>query len=68
MEEIVKLKLEQHPYIQKKLLETGDLPIVEDSTKDDCWIGGPNHDGRNELGNIWMRLRDELNSEVIADS
>lgn len=68
MEEIEKLKLEQHPYIQKKLLETGDLPIVEDSTKDDFWGWGPNHDGRNELGKIWMRLRDELNDGLLANT
>ena len=34
--------------------------IVEDSPKDDCWGWGPNKDGRNELGKIWMRLREEI--------
>jgi ribA/ribD-fused uncharacterized protein len=57
MEEIVRLKLEQNPYIQKKLLQTDDLLIVEDSPKDNFWGWGPNHDGRNELGKIWMLAR-----------
>lgn len=57
MEEIVRCKLEQHPYIQQKLRQTGDVTIVEDSPKDDFWGWGANRDGRNELGKIWMRLR-----------
>lgn len=60
MEDICKQKLIQNPYVQKKLLQTGDLPIVEDSPKDAFWGRGPNKDGRNELGKIWMRLRDWL--------
>lgn len=60
MEEICKQKLIQHKYVQRKLLQTGDLPLVEDSPKDACWGWGPNRDGRNELGKVWMRLRDWL--------
>ncbi|HSX33269.1 MAG TPA: NADAR family protein [Candidatus Saccharimonadales bacterium] len=64
MYEICKLKLEQHPYVRQKLLETGDLDIIEDSPKDAFWGWGPQRDGRNELGKIWMRLRDELRAAV----
>jgi len=60
MEDICWHKLRQHPYIQKKLLETGDKEIVEDSPKDNFWGWGPNRDGRNELGKIWMRLRGKI--------
>lgn len=60
MEDIVRHKLEQNPYVMHKLIQTGDKYIVEDSPKDDCWGWGPNKDGRNELGKIWMKLRDEL--------
>jgi len=60
MYEICLTKLAQHSYVRKKLLETGDLEIVEDSTKDAFWGWGPNKDGRNELGKIWMQLRDIL--------
>jgi ribA/ribD-fused uncharacterized protein len=64
MEDICRHKLQQHPYIQKKLLQTGDLPLVEDSPYDDCWGWGPNKDGRNELGKIWMRLRSESPTQI----
>ena len=64
MEEIVRAKCEQNPYVKQKLLETLDEEIVEDSPKDAFWGWGENRDGHNELGKIWMRLRNELNSET----
>lgn len=60
MEEICSNKLKQNPYIQKKLLETGDKDIVEDSPVDSFWGWGPDRKGRNEMGKIWMRLREGL--------
>ena len=63
MEELLRLKIEQNPYVKKKLLQTGDYLIVEDSPKDDFWGWGPNRDGKNQLGKLWMKLRDELKNE-----
>ncbi len=60
MEKIVRLKLEQNPYVKRKLLETGDCIICEDSPKDAFWGIGADRKGRNELGKIWMKLRAEL--------
>lgn len=60
MEDICRHKLQQHAYIQKKLLETGAKDIVEDSPQDDFWGWGIDRDGRNELGKIWMKIRKEL--------
>lgn len=60
MLDICRHKLAQHGYIQKKLLETGDAPIVEDSPQDSFWGWGPDRTGKNALGKIWMQLRDEL--------
>ncbi len=67
MEEICRLKMQQNSYVYEKLLLSGDMEIVEDSPKDDFWGWGINRDGRNELGKIWMRLRDELNQERAGD-
>lgn len=58
MYEICKLKLHQNPYVKQKLLQTGDLYMVEDSPKDDFWGWGEHRDGRNELGKIWIHLRE----------
>jgi hypothetical protein len=60
MEDICRHKLKQNDYVRLKLLQTRDLPLVEDSPTDDFWGWGPNQNGRNELGKIWMKLRAEL--------
>lgn len=60
MEELLRKKIEQNPYVKKKLLETKNYLIVEDSPKDDFWGWGPNRDGENQLGKLWMKLRDEI--------
>ncbi|MGH7237448.1 MAG: NADAR family protein [Candidatus Saccharimonadales bacterium] len=60
MEDICHHKLKQNPYVKQKLLETLDYEIIEDSPKDDFWGCGADRKGRNELGKIWMRLRDEI--------
>lgn len=58
MQEICREKLLQNPYVQEKLLQTKDVPLVEDSSADACWGWGSDHKGRNELGKVWMRLRE----------
>lgn len=63
MEELLRAKLDQNPYVKKKLLQTDNYTIVEDSPKDDFWGWGPNRDGYNQLGKLWMKLRDELNNK-----
>ena len=63
MEELLRLKIEQNPYVKKKLLQTKDYYIVEDSPKDTFWGWGPNRDGVNQLGKLWMKLREELQNE-----
>ena len=59
MEKLLRAKIEQNPYVLKKLLETKDYMIVEDSPKDNFWGWGENRDGENNLGKLWMKLRDE---------
>ncbi len=65
MKDIVRCKLSQHKYVQKKLLETGNELIVEDSPIDPYWGWGPDRKGANNLGTIWMELREELRSGKI---
>lgn len=60
MKEIITAKASQHPYVMKKLLESGDKELIEDSWRDDFWGWGPNKDGANHLGKLWMELRSEL--------
>lgn len=57
---ILREKAQQHEYVRRKLLATGDRELVENSWRDDFWGWGPNRDGQNMLGKLWMQVRAEL--------
>lgn len=63
MRDILRAKVTQHPYVRKKLLETGDRDLIEDSWRDDFWGWGPNRDGENMLGKLWMDIRTDLRAQ-----
>ncbi len=75
MRECLLLKLSAHPDLKRRLLGTKDEVIIEDCTKrkggsgmfwgmakmeDGKWVG------RNELGKLWMAVREELVTESQA--
>lgn len=60
MKQILRAKVDQHEYVRRKLLATGDRELIEDPWRDDFWGWGPNRDGQNMLGKLWMEIRDEL--------
>lgn len=60
MRGILRAKADQHEYVRRKLLATGERELVEDSWRDDFWGWGPNRDGQNMLGKLWMEVRGEL--------
>lgn len=63
MRGILLAKARQHPYVLRKLLATGDRTLIENSWRDDFWGWGPNQDGKNWLGRLWMEVREELRAE-----
>lgn len=60
MQNILRAKLKQHEYVRRKLLATGGRLLVEDSWRDSYWGWGPDRNGLNMLGRLWMQLREEL--------
>jgi len=69
MRECLLLKLKHHPDLIRRLLGTGESVLIEDCSKrrggtgliwgmakepDGTWVG------RNELGKLWMSIREEL--------
>ncbi len=60
MEGLLRAKLEQNPFVKKKLLETKDYLICEDSPVDYFWGIGKDGSGQNHMGKLWMKLREEL--------
>lgn len=59
MRDILFAKAGQHEYVRRKLLATGDRELIENSWRDDFWGWGPNRDGENMLGKLWMEVRAE---------
>ena len=66
MSNILRAKVAQHEYVRRKLLQTGDRELVENSWRDDFWGWGPNRDGQNMLGKVWMTIRAELRAAEAA--
>jgi hypothetical protein len=59
-------KVEQHEYVRRKLLATGDRELVEDSWRDDFWGWGPTRQGQNMMGKLWMQIRHQLRAASQA--
>jgi ribA/ribD-fused uncharacterized protein len=57
MREILTAKAEQHEYVRRKLLGTGSRELIENSWRDEYWGWGPQRDGQNMLGKLWMEVR-----------
>lgn len=64
MYDIVRAKFSQHPKILKTLLETNDLELIEGNNWGDRYWGQVNGKGKNKLGKILMKLRDEFKKEI----
>lgn len=60
MKQLLFHKANQHEYVMRKLLETGNRELVEDSWRDNFWGWGPNKDGKNMLGRLWMEVRESI--------
>jgi ribA/ribD-fused uncharacterized protein len=65
MKQILLAKVEQHEYVKYKLLQTGSKILEENSWRDDFWGTGPNGDGLNMLGKLWMEIREEITSDSL---
>ena len=58
-------KFTQHKDLKEALLQTGDNELIEASPYDSYWGSGSDGNGKNRLGVLLMKLREELkNGEV----
>jgi ribA/ribD-fused uncharacterized protein len=64
MKNILENKIDQHPYVLKKLIESGEREIIEDSWRDPIWGWGEDKKGQNLLGKLWMELREQYSSHT----
>jgi ribA/ribD-fused uncharacterized protein len=68
MRNILRAKANQHEYVRRKLLATGERELVENSWRDNVWGWGPDRDGQNMLGKLWMEVRSELRRQALSSS
>lgn len=68
MLQILRLKATQHEYVSKKLKETGDRILYENSWRDSFWGWGELKTGQNMLGRCWMQVRTELFGVVVPQN
>lgn len=60
---LVRDKFTKSPVLRKKLLATGDAHLEEGNDWGDDYWGTVNGKGENKLGEILMRIRDEIRGE-----
>ncbi|MFH0805251.1 MAG: NADAR family protein [Patescibacteria group bacterium] len=60
MREVLATKAEQHTDVREQLRKTERRTIIENSPVDTFWGGGPDGNGENVVGKIWMEVRDTI--------
>ena len=60
MEKIFRAKLEQHGDIKDILLESKGRELLKVYDTDYYWGTGADGSGENQMGKLWMKLREEL--------
>ncbi|AMV24280.1 Swarming motility protein YbiA [Gemmata sp. SH-PL17] len=60
MLDALRAKFTQHDDLKAILLGTGDAKLVEHTANDSYWADGGDGGGKNRLGQLLMRLREEL--------
>ena len=60
MEEILRAKFAQHAEVREIVAQTGSRVIYENSANDDFWGIGSSGAGKNLMGVLWMKIRDEV--------
>jgi ribA/ribD-fused uncharacterized protein len=68
MLEVVRAKFTQHEDLKATLLGTGDAKLVEHTEKDSYWGDGGDGSGKNRLGQILMKVREELRAAEAPTS
>ena len=56
----LRAKYTQHADLRALLLGTGNATLVEHRARDAYWGDGPDGNGANMLGQLLMRVREEL--------
>jgi ribA/ribD-fused uncharacterized protein len=61
----VHTKFTQYGFLKELLINTGNSILVEHTENDRYWGDGGDGSGRNMLGKILMKVRDNLNNQLV---
>ena len=64
MTRAIYIKAKTYSNVANRIIETGDIELVEDSQFDYFWGCGRDHRGDNNYGKVIMNVRKKLNSET----
>jgi len=64
MKDVVRSKVASNPWIADALRQTGSAYLVEHTPRDAFWGDGEHGRGTNQLGLIWMDVREELGTSM----
>lgn len=64
----LRAKFGQNPELARRLCDTGQVELVEHTSKDSYWADGGDGTGRNRLGVLLMQVRDELRARLPGPS
>lgn len=64
MLEALRAKFTQHEELKATLLGTGESILIEHTANDSYWGDGGDGSGKNRLGHLLMKVREELRDEV----
>ena len=65
MLQALRMKFSQNPEITKELLATGDAILIEHTRNDAYWGDGGDGSGKNKLGLLLMKVREELKNSNL---
>lgn len=60
MYEVLKAKFMQHNELATLLIDTGDKKLIEHTENDTYWGDGGDGKGKNKLGKLLMKIREEI--------
>lgn len=60
MHKVLRAKFSQHKDLKEKFIATGDAQLIEESKSDAFWGIGKKKNGKNTLGVLLMKVREEL--------
>ena len=60
MLKVLRLKFDQDEHCQRVLLSTGDVMLMENTSRDCYWASGPDGKGLNMLGILLVKVRNEI--------